>query len=464
MDRATVARYADMDDMTPKPPMDRRRGSKIDPYAALVDEWLEADRMLPRRQRHTARRVHDRLRAETGYDGEYTTTPGYVRRWREANRSGSDGYGELVWAPGVAQIDFGVAKARIAGELVDDHCLVVTFPRSNMRYVTSLPGENAECLCHGLVEVFEHIGGVPPVIVMDNATGAGRRNARGEVTPAAVFDAFLAHHRIDARFCDPYSGWEKGAVENAVGFLRRNIMVPMLNAESHGQLTRYMLERCDAMAKETHYRKGAPIGGLFAGEKMDMQPLPAKPYDAIRWEVRKADKDGRVQIDGNYYLAGPSWRGWTLDVGLRAFDVTIRTQDGRTCARLPRVYGDSPATVRNPATLLPALSRKTHAWTDSTIRDDFPDKLRIAIDRMDAKTRRTTFRVIAKASAASGFEAAVRAGEHLVEQGHAIDEASVTTMARRIAAGEKPYEQSVPDLTGYDVFMKPRQPWERKEA
>ena len=74
---------------------------------------------------------------------------------------------------------------------------------------------------------------------------------------------------------------------------------------------------------------------------------------------------------------------------------------------------------------------------------------------MDAKTRRTTFRVIAKASAASGFEAAVRAGEHLVEQGHAIDEASVTTMARRIAAGEKPYEQSVPDLTGYDVFMKP---------
>lgn len=178
VDRATVAKYADMDDMTPKPPTDRRRGSKIDPYAALVDGWLEADRMLPRKQRHTAKRMHDRLRAETEYDGEYTTTPGYVRRWREANRSGSDGYGELVWAPGVAQIDFGVAKARIAGELVDGHCLVVTFPHSNMRYVTSLPGENAECLRHGLVEVFEHIGGVPPVIVMDNATGAGRRNAR----------------------------------------------------------------------------------------------------------------------------------------------------------------------------------------------------------------------------------------------------------------------------------------------
>lgn len=170
MDRATVAKHADMDDMTPKPPMDRRRGSKIDPYAALVDEWLEADRMLPRKQRHTAKRVHDRLRAETGYDGEYTTTPRYVRRWREANRSGSDGYGELVWAPGVAQIDFGVAKARIAGELVDDHCLVVTFPHSNMRCVTSLPGENAECLCRGLVEVFERIE------IYGDSVSCGERN------------------------------------------------------------------------------------------------------------------------------------------------------------------------------------------------------------------------------------------------------------------------------------------------
>ena len=293
VDRATVAKYADMDDMAPKPPTDRRRGSKIDPYAALVDGWLEADRMLPRKQRHTAKRVHDRLRAETDYDGEYTTTLRYVRRWREANRSGSDGYGELVWSPGVAQIDFGVAKARIAGELVDDHCLVVTFPHSNMRYVTSLPGENAECLCHGLIEVFEHIGGVPPVIVMDNATGAGRRNAKGEVTPAAVFDAFLAHHRIDARFCNPYSGWEKGSVENAVGFLRRNLMVPPLEAETHAQLGRLMLARCDELAASSrHYRRDVAIGDAFEEDRAALMPVPSTTFDPIRWESRRPTSTG----------------------------------------------------------------------------------------------------------------------------------------------------------------------------
>lgn len=462
--RDTVAKYAGREDCSPGPERSVSRPSKLDPFRATVDGWLQADRFMPRKQRHTAKRVYDRLVSEKGYEGSYSPVRRYVKRWREEHRLPSDGYLELEWHPGEAQVDFGMAQAVVGGDRVDVHCLVVTFPYSNMRYCVALPGENAECVCAGLRTVFEHIGAVPLTLVLDNATGAGHRIAWDKVTVVHVFELFVEHYRLETRFCNPNSGNEKGSVENAVGFLRRNIMVPMPDAESHGQLTRYMLERCDAMAKETHYRKGAPIGGLFAGEKMDMQPLPAKPYDAIRWEVGKADKDGRVQIDGNYYLVGPSWRGWTLDVGLRAFDVTIRTQDGRTCARLPRVYGDSPATVRNPATLLPALSRKTHAWTDSTIRDDFPDKLRIAIDRMDAKTRRTTFRVIAKASAASGFEAAVRAGEHLVEQGHAIDEASVTTMARRIAAGEKPYEQSAPDLTGYDVFMKPRQPWERKEA
>jgi len=177
VDRGTVAKYADMEDCSPKPKADRRYGSKIDPYAHLVDEWLEADRLLPRKQRHTIRRVHDRLLAETDYDGEYSTTMRYVHRWREANRGVPDreGYVRLEWAAGSMQVDFGVARARIAGEMADVHCLVVSLPYSNMRLCVALPGENAECLCHGLMLVFEHIGGVPPVIVMDNATGAGRR-------------------------------------------------------------------------------------------------------------------------------------------------------------------------------------------------------------------------------------------------------------------------------------------------
>lgn len=283
VDRGTVAKYADMEDCSPKPKADRRYGSKIDPYAHLVDEWLEADRLLPRKQRHTIRRVHDRLLAETDYDGEYSTTMRYVHRWREANRGVPDreGYVRLEWAAGSMQVDFGVARARIAGEMADVHCLVVSLPYSNMRLCVALPGENAECLCHGLMLVFEHIGGVPPVIVMDNATGAGRRNAKGEVALTGVFSAFVAHYRLEVRFCNPYSGNEKGSVENAVGFLRRNLMVPPMRAESYGQLSRLLLERCDGLARDSYCPRllDVPVAEVFDEERAALMPLPSTAFD-----------------------------------------------------------------------------------------------------------------------------------------------------------------------------------------
>lgn len=100
-----------------------------------------------------------------------------------------------------------------------------------------------------------------------------------------VFQRFVEHYRVEVRFCNPASGWEKGNVENAVGFLRRNLMVPMPNAESYRKLTSWMLSRCDEIAGNTHYRKDVPISDLFAGEKTRMLPLPRVPYDACRWVV-----------------------------------------------------------------------------------------------------------------------------------------------------------------------------------
>ena len=453
--RQTVRKYAELEDCSPKPPEHAKSGSKLDPFKPVIDKWLQTDRMMPRKQRHSAMRIWHRLQEEHGYDGSYQLVQRYVRQCKRDWRDPGDGFMELEWEPGVMQVDFGQALAMIGGERVDVHCLVVTFPYSNMRYVVALPGENAECVCEGLETVFEHVGLAPRVMVFDNATGAAHRIAWDRITIVDVFQRFVEHYRVEVRFCNPRSGWEKGNVENAVGFLRRNLMVPMPNAESYRKLTSWMLSRCDEIAGDTHYRKDVPIADLFADEKARMLPLPRIPYDACRWETRKADREGNVEVDSNRYLAGPSWHGWNLEVGLRAFDVEIRTQDGRFVAKLPRAYGNATETVRNPASLLPALARKSRAWGESPIRTDFPDKLRLAIDAMDSKARQRTFRLLARASGEYGFDAAARAGEHIVEQGHAIDEASLTAMARRISKGETPNDVPAPDLHAYDRFMRP---------
>ena len=104
MSRQTVRKYAQMEDCSPEPPMRPAAVSKLDPYKPLIDKWLEADRFMPRKQRHTARRVYDRLVEEQGFDGSYQIVQRYVKRWRQEHRLPGDGY------PGV-----GVVAGRDAG-------------------------------------------------------------------------------------------------------------------------------------------------------------------------------------------------------------------------------------------------------------------------------------------------------------------------------------------------------------
>lgn len=304
--RTTVVKYATRD-YSPVPPTGgtASRSLVAGEYARKADEWLEADRRMPRKQRHTARRVHERLVEECGFEGSYSSVQRWVKRWRQRHRGEAEGFSELEWAPGSAQVDFGQALAVVAGVERTVHFLVVSFPYSNMRYVAALPGETAECVCHGLNKVFSHAGMVPRVLVFDNATGVGHRRADGTVTQTRLFSLFCAHYGFETRFCNPYSGWEKGSTENAVGFLRRNLMVPTPSAEGWDRLTDAWLERCDEIARGVHYREDVPIRDLFETDLDHMLPLPPSMFDACDWRGVKADRTGTVTIDSNRYLAGP---------------------------------------------------------------------------------------------------------------------------------------------------------------
>ncbi len=350
-----------------------------------------------------------------------------------------------------------MAKARIAGELVDDHCLVVAFPYSNMRYVTSLPGENAECLCHGLVEVFEHIGGVPPVIVMDNATGAAGATRRARSRPPGCSPR---SSRITARrrFCDPYSGYEKGSVENAVGFLRRNLMVPPMRAESYGQSSRLLLERCDGLADSYCPRLlDVPVAEVFDEERAALMPLPSTAFDPVRWESRTADKYGLVDIDSNRYLAGPDSARSKVLAAIRWDTVTLASPaTGELFAEYPRQYGRS-RNVEDPALVLPRLAVKPRAWRESSIRPDVPDDIRAWLDSMDEKTLRESLKAIGDACRAAGFDPAMQACGEILRSNRdmGLHADSLTPIALRMRDGEWEYPGGIeePDLSGYDRFI-----------
>ena len=406
----------------------------------------------PRKQRHTAKRIYDRLVAERGYEGSYSTVQRRVREWRLARRAGDgEGYLELEWAPGTAQVDYGNFEADVAGERLALKLLVVSLPHSNARYARPA-GRSAPSACARASRgSSSRSGGAPAALVLDNATEAGRMS-RGKVAESRLFSLFRAHYRCASRYCNPYSGNEKGSVENAVGFIRRNLLVPVPSVGSLGELNGLLAAGCKRLNEDSRCRGGRPVAEALAEDLAEMAALPADPFDAVRWVRARADKRGYVAVDGREYVAGPAWHSRELLVGVRAATVEILADRGRRVALLPRAWAPgircatrsrscprswrAPGPSANPrsgATCPRSSSGPSTAWT-----------------RPDAARRCARYPGPRRAS---GFEAACRAALHVAKGGRVPDDAAVDVLARRIAAGG-PEAAGGADLGVYDAFLK----------
>lgn len=296
------------------------------------EEWvagvLEADLGTPRKQRHAARRTCDRLVAERGYAGSYSTARRFVRELRLARAAGGEGYLELEWAPGTCQVDFGNFRAAAGGRALDLRLPVATLPHSNDRQCVALMSQRPECLCAGLLEIFRRWGRAPAAMVLDNATEAGR-TVRGEVTESRLFSQFRARCRFESRYCNPYSGNEKGSAGNAVGFLRRNLLVPVPAFGTLPELNAFLAEGCARVNAAARCRDGRPHGGAYREDLAAMRAPPGAGFDAARWVAVRADRRGCVEAGGRECVAGPAWHGRSLPVGMRASTVEILADRGR---------------------------------------------------------------------------------------------------------------------------------------
>lgn len=193
IDRKTVRKYLQQTDFSMPPLAAADRPSKLTPYKPTIDAWLAEDAHQWYKQHHTAQRIFDRLQEVfPNFSVSYPTVCRYVRQRRRA--APTTGTLELVWHPGEAQVDFGQADVQERGERVRMHFLCVTFPYSNAGYLQLFRGENAECVVHGLVDVWHHIGGTARRVVFDNASGVGR--GWGDVPPNRTVPAAGGSRRL----------------------------------------------------------------------------------------------------------------------------------------------------------------------------------------------------------------------------------------------------------------------------
>lgn len=455
VDEKTVRKYLSQTDFSPEPPEKEVLPSKLDPYKEQILKWLEEDKGVWYKQRHTAKRIHDRLsQMHPEFDCSYLTVQRYVKAARERDAA-QRAFQELVWHPGEAQADFGEADCLEAGVVMRKKYLTLSFPFSNDSFSQLFSGETAECVCQGLQDMFHYIGGVPPLIVFDNATGVGKRIGDA-IHETDLFGRFRAHYGFAIRFCNPYAGHEKGNVEAKVGYTRRNLFVPLPLYADIEAFNRELLERHTEKANELHYKKQVPIGELFQTDCRALLPLPAAAFDVCRYLYLAADGYGKVRTDGNHwYSTCPEYGGAEVLVAVRAHTVDILSPDKVVVVRHKRLFGRERTDSTDYRTSLAVLMKNPGAWKNCGIRELVTADLRAVLDAQTREELQKTLRTMNALCDQYCFETAVRALEVALGSHSSSPLTTAAVIAARIVdGGLDALPEPGPDLREYDRLLE----------
>ncbi len=272
---------------------------KIGPYLGRIRQILETDREVPRKQRHTAKRIWERLRDEEGFEGGYTIVKDAVRDLKA--RSG-EVFMPLVQRPGDAQVDFGFALAKVAGELRKIAFFVMSLTYSDATFVMTFPRECTETFWEGHVRAFSFFGFVPPLIRYDNSRVAVKKiiGARERAFTRA-FQQLMSHYLFDARFCRVRRPNEKGVVEGMVKYARRNFLVPVPQVRDYEDLNRQLEDHCRHDLDRRLRGHANTKAERLKEDRAASLSLPQTPFPACRTASTFVNAESLVRFDCNDY-------------------------------------------------------------------------------------------------------------------------------------------------------------------
>ena len=459
-------------------PIESRARPAIDPYAATIRGWLEDDRAAPRKQRHTARRVWERLVDEEGATVSEVTVRRYVRVCRR--ELGLDRVDVAIVAhhrPGdEAQVDFGLSDVFIGGERSQVAVFELRLSHSGVAVHVAFGSEGQEAFLEGHVIAFSRLGGVPALIRYDNARALVARVLRGRNRRETErFIALRSHYGFDSFYCEPgqKGAHEKGGVEGEVGRQRRHFFVPIPKVKSLSDLNR-RLEEADRRDLARHIgARRLTVGAMGVDDRMALRSLPAEPFDPARVTPVRVDAKARVCVRQSFYSVPARFAGRQLTARIGGTRIEL-TEGGAVVAAHER------SVVRGSQTMLldhylEILSRKPGAMPGAlaTHQARQTGVLTSAHERFWARARR-------RFGDASGTRAlievlllhrglpfpAVHAALEAVNGAGSSDPDLVAIEARRITEGRRPtgstvptasalrrFDRDVPVLTVYDGLL-----------
>jgi transposase len=366
------------------PPRKRAEGRPapaLGPYRALIDGWLEADRGVPRKQRHTARRVWRRLVDEHGALVAERTVREYVAaRRRELGEPGQVFVPQIHQAGMEAEADWGEAQVVLAGRPTIVQLFYLRPCFSGAEFCMAFRRCTQQAFLEGHVEAFAWFGGVFALIRYDNLSSAVKlvlRGRRREETDR--FIALRSHYLFDSAFtlAGLEGAHEKGGVEGEVGRFRRNHLVPVPEVADLAELNALIRAGCETDLHRTITGRAETVGEALARERPLLRPLPAEPFEVSEPSSVRVDSKALVCVRQNRYSVPVSLAGRRVLARVGAREITI-VNDGKVVARHERLserYAISARLdhylellARKPGALAGSLAlhqeRERGAWPD----------------------------------------------------------------------------------------------------
>jgi transposase len=330
---------------------------KLGPWLGVIDAILDDDKQRPAKQRHTAKRIFERLKEEHGFTGGYTIVKDYVRSAELHNR---EMFIPLTHAPGEAQADFGEALVVIAGVEQKAHYLAMDLPHSDDCFVSAFPAETTEAFLEGHVRAFAYFGGVPTRILYDNTRIAVSKILGGEERQRTrAFSELQSYYLFADKFGRPAKGNDKGKVEGLIGYARRNFMVPIPRASSWQELNVHLEAECRKRRLRRLRGHTETIGERFERDHAAMLPLPAVPYEACEKIAGRVSSLSLVRYRSNDYSVPTQYGHRQVWVKGYVHQVVIAC-GSEVIARHERSY-ERETVVFDPMHYLALLEQKTRA-------------------------------------------------------------------------------------------------------
>ena len=346
----------------------KARPSKLDPFLPVIHEMLVRDRKVHRKQRHTSKRIFERLRDEHGYDGGWTLVKDAVRAWRQQHQ---EVFLPLSHPPGEAQVDFGFADVWLEGELTKVALFVMTLPYSDAVFMQAFPRECTEAFLEGHKRAFEFFGGVPVRISYDNSKIAvGRITGSRDRAVTRDFLRLKSHYLFDEHFCLVRRPNEKGHVERVLDYARRNFLVPVPRVDCLEKLNVQLAECCQQDLQRQLRGKPASKEELLSEERTHfLRTLPTQTFESHRVVSATANSLSLVRFDRNDYSVPTQYGHRPVTVVATVDEVRIIFED-RLIARHKRCWNKQQS-LFEPVHYLALLERKPGGFDHARPLEDW---------------------------------------------------------------------------------------------